>query len=61
MELLEEPHNAEYLSKVLDHVLRSFEVENKIQTYVFIFLNSSINFLYFINFDFLNYLFINFI
>ena len=28
MKLFEEPHNAEYLSKVLDYIVRSFEVEN---------------------------------
>ena len=30
MELLEEPHNAEYLLKVLDHILKSLGVENKV-------------------------------
>ena len=38
MELLEEPYNAEYLKKILDHVLKSFEVEDKIQSYIFFYL-----------------------
>ena len=30
IELLEEPYNAKYLLKVLDHILKSFGVENKV-------------------------------
>ena len=39
MELLEEPYTAEYLARVLDYVLKSIGIEDKIQSYVFIFLN----------------------
>ena len=37
MELFMEIHNAAYLAEILNGVLKSFEISDKIHTYVFIF------------------------
>ena len=53
MELLIEIHDAIYLRKVLDRVLKSFELEDKIQTYVLYFIIFYIfDFLKIINYSF---------
>ena len=44
MELLTEVHDAKYLTKILDGVLKSFNIEDKVYSYVFFF---SYFFLYF--------------
>ena len=38
MKLFIETHNATYFTKILNEILKSFEIKNKVHSYVFFFL-----------------------
>ena len=57
MKLLTEIHNVVYLTEVLNDVLKSFEIADKVHTYVFIFyFLKMINYSFFFFFFFLFFL-----